>query len=92
MRLKVFVIVLWPSPVFSSNDDQLIQELYRPGAQISKIQEMLQRLQRSTAGWQLGSDLLRSNDEKVQFFGALTFTVKLNSDSYARLSFPRHPC
>jgi hypothetical protein len=25
--------------------------------------------------------LLESSDEKVKFFGALTFTVKLNSDS-----------
>lgn len=48
---------------------------------IAKIQETLQRLQKSAEGWQLASSLLDSSDEKVKFFGALTFTVKLNSDS-----------
>jgi len=61
---------------------QLVQRLYLPGspALISKTQETLQRLQRSPEGWQLGDALLSSNDEKVRFFGALTFTVKLNAD------------
>jgi hypothetical protein len=59
-----------------------VQELYQPGTpqRIAKIQETLQTLQRSAAGWQFANSLLESKDEKVQFFGALTFTVKLNSD------------
>jgi hypothetical protein len=63
--------------------DQLIQELYRPGSpqQISRIQETLHALQKSADGWQLASNLLESSDENVKFFGALTFIVKLNSDS-----------
>jgi hypothetical protein len=67
---------------------QLIQELYRPGppSKIAKIQETLQRLQRSPEGWQLANSLLSSNDEKVKFFGALTFTVKLNSDASVPIS------
>ena len=62
---------------------QLILELYQPGPsrKIAKIQETLQKLQRSAEGWQLASSLLDSSDEKVKFFGALTFTVKLNLDS-----------
>lgn len=62
---------------------QLVLELYQPGhpERIAKIQQALQTLQRSAEGWQLANSLLQSTDEKVQFFGALTFTVKLNTDS-----------
>jgi hypothetical protein len=42
----------------------------------------LQRLQRSPEGWQLADALLSSEEERVRFFGALTFTVKLNADWY----------
>src|SRR5205814_299355 len=61
---------------------ELIKRLYQPGhpQHLYKIQEALHRLQRSPEGWQLADALLRSDDEKVRFFGALTFTVKLNSD------------
>jgi len=62
---------------------QLIHQLYRPSApgQVGKIQETLQRLQRSPEGWELAVNLLKNKDEQVRFFGALTFTVKLNTDS-----------
>lgn len=62
--------------------EQLIRRLYLPGspAEIARIQETLQTLQKSSDGWQLADALLGSNDEKVRFFGALTFTVKLNAD------------
>ncbi|KAI4095613.1 MAG: hypothetical protein LQ344_001544 [Seirophora lacunosa] len=62
--------------------EQLIQQLYQPGSphQISEIQEDLQQLQRSSLGWQLADRLLKSEDEKVRFFGALTFTIKINVD------------
>lgn len=62
---------------------QLIHQLYRPGApeKVVKIQETLQRLQRSPEGWKLAISLLENKDEQVKFFGALTFTVKLNTDA-----------
>ncbi|KAI9837899.1 MAG: hypothetical protein M1838_004716 [Thelocarpon superellum] len=61
----------------------LVTQLYRPGSpeQIAKIQEKLQKLQRSDYGWQI-ADALLANDrsDEIRFFGALTFTVKLNLD------------
>ncbi|KZF19191.1 ARM repeat-containing protein [Xylona heveae TC161] len=62
--------------------EELVKRLYLPGspALIVQIQETLQKLQRSPEGWILADKLLESNDEKVRFFGALTFTVKLNAD------------
>lgn len=60
----------------------LVKRLYQPGnAQlITQIQDQLQTLQRSPDGWQLADALLGSDDVNVRFFGALTFTVKLNND------------
>jgi hypothetical protein len=60
----------------------LVRRLYQPGnaALIIKIQDQLQQLQRSSEGWQLADALLADPDDKVRFFGALTFTVKLNND------------
>ncbi|KAL8721170.1 MAG: hypothetical protein Q9225_002095 [Loekoesia sp. 1 TL-2023] len=62
--------------------EKLVQQLYLPGApqHISEIQKTLQRLQRTDKGWQLADALLQSQDEKVRFFGALTFTIKINGD------------
>lgn len=73
----------FPKPCAMLISSQLILELYQPGhpERIAKIQQALQTLQRSVEGWQLANSLLQSTDEKVQFFGALTFTVKLNTDS-----------
>ena len=61
---------------------QLVQKLYQPGSPqgIASIQTSLQKLQRSQQGWQFADALLRSDDEKVRFFGALTFTIKINQD------------
>ena len=66
---------------------QLVGQLYLPGpsAKINRIQESLQALQKSPDGWQLADRLLESLDEKARFFGALTFTVKLNADWYVGL-------
>jgi hypothetical protein len=57
--------------------------MYRPGAQekVAKTQETLQRLQRSPEGWQIASSFLSHQNEQVRFFAALTFIVKLNTDS-----------
>lgn len=42
---------------------------------------MLTRVQLSPEGWQVANSLLENPSEKIKFFGALTFTVKLNTDS-----------
>ncbi|KFX90214.1 hypothetical protein V490_06567 [Pseudogymnoascus sp. VKM F-3557] len=72
-----------PIPRSLKDVEELVTELYQPGdpKRIAHIQEALHTLQRSADGWQLANSLLQSSDEKVQFFGALTFTVKLNTDS-----------
>lgn len=62
--------------------ESLIKALYEPSNSqlVAVIQSKLQLLQKSPEGWQLADALLNSNDDKVRFFGALTFTIKLNSD------------
>ena len=72
---------------------QLVQKLYQPGSpqEVARIQDALQKLQRSQQGWQLADALLQSQDEKVRFFGALTFTIKINQDwqEYPASRYPR---
>jgi hypothetical protein len=46
----------------------------------------LTALQRSDRGWEIGNALLHSEDAKVQYYGALTLTVKLNQDGSVSLS------
>lgn len=60
----------------------LVKQLYQPGNPtiITAIQDRLQSLQRSPDGWQLADAFLSDPDQNVRFFGALTFTVKLNND------------
>ncbi|MCJ1404831.1 hypothetical protein MMC11_008057 [Xylographa trunciseda] len=60
----------------------LVQRLYLPGPprQIAQIQQALQDIQKSAEGWALADALLRSDDANVRFFGALTFTIKINTD------------
>lgn len=79
--------VCWSGPSDLTKADslflyQLVQRLYQPGSpqDIARIQDALQKLQRSQQGWQFADALLRSQDEKVRFFGALTFTIKINQD------------
>ncbi|KAI0840494.1 ARM repeat-containing protein [Hypoxylon sp. FL0890] len=63
--------------------EHLVHEMYKPNPPqtISRIQEILQTLQKSPAGWQLADGLLSRPDNNIKFFGALTFTVKLNTES-----------
>lgn len=70
---------------YFTNTQQLVLQLYQPGAseKVGKTQEALQNLQRSPEGWQLANSLLGNEAESVRFFGALTFIVKLNTDSWA---------
>lgn len=60
---------------------ELVQQLYRPAtpAEIDHEQKQLQATQRVT-GWTLADGLMRSDDQNVRFFAALTFTVKINQD------------
>ena len=69
-----------PAPMSVRDVEELVKQLYQPGNPqvIAAIQEQLQALQRSPDGWQLADAFLGSSDDKVRFFGALTFTVKLN--------------
>lgn len=59
-----------------------MKRLYQPGApqEIAQIEKALQGLQRSQQGWQFADALLQSQDTNVRFFGALTFTIKINQD------------
>lgn len=41
----------------------------------------MQKLQKSPEGWQIAEGLLARQADNVRFFGALTFIVKLNTDS-----------
>ena len=61
---------------------QLVRRLYLPGPprEISQIQNVLQKLQKSSQGWHLADALLHSRDTNVRFFGALTFNIKIHND------------
>lgn len=63
-----------------------MQKLYLPGTpqEISTSGQVLQRMQRSSQGWQLADLLLQSVDNKVRFFGALTFTIKIKLDWWVK--------
>lgn len=73
---------VFPPPQSVDEVAQLVKRLYQPGNPqvITSIQDQLQTLQRSSDGWQLADALLGYEDVNVRFFGALTFTVKLNND------------
>ena len=59
----------------------LIQNFYQAGNQAPQwIDRQLQHLQRSQHGWKMADRLLDHPDPAVKFYGAQTFTVKINSD------------
>ena len=60
--------------------ERLIKGLYEPGADVARISAVLTRIQRSHQGWLFADQVLQSQDVKVRFFGALTFTIKINTD------------
>lgn len=70
------------SPSSLADVELLIHRLYnaKDPRQVNVIQDQLQTLQRSSDGWRLADALLASEDPTSRFFGALTFTVKLNMD------------
>ncbi|KAE8350944.1 armadillo-type protein [Aspergillus coremiiformis] len=79
-------------PVQASNVQVLINEartlvsqLYHPAntgnpAKIKAIQEHLQILQKGPQAWLIANNLLSDESTDLRFFGALTFTVKINQD------------
>ena len=71
-----------PVPQNVAEVESLIKTLYKPGppAEIEHINNQLVSLQLSQDGWKLADALMTSDDANVRFFGALTFTVKLNND------------
>ena len=66
-----------------SEVELLVKSMYEPGPpkKINETEATLRVLQRSKHGWEMANALLSSNDDNVRFFGALSFTVKLNADS-----------
>ncbi|RAL02109.1 putative importin 13 [Aspergillus ibericus CBS 121593] len=63
----------------------LVSQLYDPGntgnpAKIKAIQEHLQSLQKCPQAWLIANHLLSDGNTDLRFFGALTFTVKINQD------------
>lgn len=64
-----------------------MSQLYDPAntgnpAKIKAIQEHLQILQKGPQAWLIANDLLSDESTDLRFFGALTFTVKINQDWY----------
>lgn len=62
-----------------------MSQLYDPAnagnpPKIALIQEQLQALQKSPQAWLIANSLLSDNGTDLRFFGALTFTVKINQD------------
>ncbi|KAK0673919.1 putative importin [Cercophora samala] len=72
-----------PLPTSLAEVEALIRALYQPNPPetISRIQEVLQRLQRSPEGWQLAQSLIAHPEDNIRFYAALTLIVKLNRDS-----------
>ncbi|PSN71577.1 hypothetical protein BS50DRAFT_585056 [Corynespora cassiicola Philippines] len=70
-------------PLAFEEIEQLVKTYYDPGhaKKITETEATLRVLQRSPQGWEIADALLNSNDENVRFFGALTFTIKLNADT-----------
>lgn len=60
--------------------ERLVQSLYEPGADVARINAVLTSCQRSPQGWHFADKLLESKHANARFFGALTFTVKINTD------------
>ncbi|KAL2259043.1 hypothetical protein VTK26DRAFT_7407 [Humicola hyalothermophila] len=72
-----------PLPKSLAEVEALIRALYQPNPPetISKIQEVLHRLQRSPEGWQLAQSLITHREDNIRFYAALTLIIKLNRDS-----------
>lgn len=76
-------LVTAAAPPSMSEVESLVKSMYELGQpkKINETEATLRVLQRSEHGWEMANALLSSGDDNVRFFGALTFTVKLNADS-----------
>lgn len=63
-----------------SSLEDLIKRFYSQHVERASAEAQLQQLQKSQAGWQVADTCLASADSSVRFFGALTFTIKLNQN------------
>ncbi|KAF2434747.1 ARM repeat-containing protein [Tothia fuscella] len=63
--------------------EQLILRMLQPGTptEIHQIDNDIRQMQRSPGGWEMANFLLGRNNTHVRYFGALTFQIKINSDS-----------
>ncbi|ORY16085.1 armadillo-type protein [Clohesyomyces aquaticus] len=70
-------------PLSLEEIEGLVNSLYGPGKaqRLPETEATLRVLQRSPQGWDIADALMNSSVEQVRFFGALTFTIKLNHDS-----------
>lgn len=70
-------------PISFEQVEELVKSMYEPGnaRKIAETEATLRVLQRAPQGWELADALLGNKDEQVRFFGALTFTIKLNQDA-----------
>lgn len=58
--------------------------MLQPGspAEIHQLDSQIRAIQRSERGWEIANFLLgRQSSSQVRYFGALTFQIKINSDS-----------
>jgi len=64
--------------------ERLVKIMHAPGnpKDVAEANSTLQVLQRSPQGWDMADALLNSNDLNSRFFGALTFTIKINADAW----------
>ena len=71
---------------------QLVRRLNDPhfSQQAPTISARLQHIQLSQDGWAVADALLDSEEPSVQFYGALTFQIKLNL-SLIHISEPTRP-
>ncbi|KAI9729993.1 MAG: hypothetical protein M1834_006191 [Cirrosporium novae-zelandiae] len=66
----------------SEDVERLIATLYAPGPPqtIKRAETNLKQIQKLPQAWQFADALLGSQSQNSRFFGALTFTVKINQD------------
>lgn len=74
-----------------------MSQLYDPAnagnpTKIKVIQEHLQTLQKSPQAWLVANGLLSDSHTDLRFFGALTFTVKINQNWYVQMGFNTRNC
>ncbi|KIW09125.1 uncharacterized protein PV09_00067 [Verruconis gallopava] len=63
--------------------EELVLRFYQPGNphDIKQIEAQLREIQRSPQGWEMADYLLGRDHSSLQYFGALTFHMKLNTSS-----------